>query len=206
MEFDDFDIDIADSGSGKSANNDDNLKIVYVTNFSDNDFKDFREAFLAAEKTKQTVIPIIVSSNGGDVTNLFAMVDMIKSSKKTIATIVMGKAFSAGGVLAAVGTKGHRYISPMSVFMVHEVQSFSFGNAANVKHMASHIGNMNTTMLELLDKQCGKQIGFWKSLLKANDNVDLVLSASEAKEHGLVDIIGTPRINTKVTIETVLTV
>ena len=181
-----------------------NVVTIYVNEFTEESFRDFRESFYRAEMTGQTILPIVIDSHGGFVHNLFAMIDLIKTSKIPVATIGMGKAMSSGAVLLAAGTKGYRYTSPLCRTMIHEVSDESWGKSSDIQASATEAQQLNDMLFESLDKCSGKPIGYWVSHVKEAKNADVFLTAEAAKSHGLVDIIGVPRINVKVDVETVL--
>ncbi len=181
-----------------------NIVTTYVNDFTEESYKEFRESILKAERTGQTIIPIIVDSHGGDVDALFAMLDLIKSAKIPVATIGVGKAMSAGSVLVSSGTKGMRYLSPLARIMVHEVSTIVFGKNSEITATAQEVDRMNEAFLRILDSNCEKQVGYWKSHLKEVKNANLFLTAEQSKDHGLIDIIGTPRILADVKVKTKL--
>jgi ATP-dependent Clp protease protease subunit len=183
-----------------------NIVTVYVNDFTESSYKEFRSNVFKAEKSGQTVIPVIVDSYGGYVDALFAMVDVLQSVKLPVATIGTGKAMSCGSVLVSAGTKGYRYMSPLGRVMVHEVSSATWGKNSEIKASAKETERLNEVLLHLLDKHCEKPAGYWRSQLKENKNADLYLTAEQAKEHGLIDIIGTPRVTAEVKAKTKLVV
>lgn len=181
-----------------------NIKIIYVNSFTEESYKSFRSSFLAAEKSKQTIIPIIIDSYGGETHSLFAMIDLINSTKLKVATIATGKAMSSGAALLSAGTKGLRFASPHTSIMIHEGSSATYGKSSDVQADAKELERINEQYLQLLDKNCDKQLGYWKSHLKENRNSDLYLTPQMCKEHGLIDVIAIPRIEPKLKITTTL--
>lgn len=183
-----------------------NIVTVYVNDLTEESYKSFRSSMLKAEKSGQTIIPIVIDSDGGVAESLFAMLDLITSIKLSIATIGTSKIKSAAVALLAAGTKGMRYVSPLSRIMVHEAACMVYGKNSEVKTTAHELDHINDIYFNLLDKYCGKQIGYWKSHLKEAKNADLYLTAEQAKEHGLIDVIGMPRITAEVKAKTKLVV
>jgi len=181
-----------------------NLVIIYVREFTEDSFQDFREQFRKAELSDQTVIPIYIDSYGGEVYTFLAMLDVIKNSKKDVATIAIGKAMSAGAFLLASGTKGYRYAAPSCSVMVHQVSDHLFGKTESLKSDVNETSRLNDKLFEFLDKSCDKALGYWKSFLKENLNADFYITPEKAKEHGMVDYVGLPTIEQRVTVKTIL--
>jgi ATP-dependent Clp protease, protease subunit len=192
-----FSVNLVDEARSK-------IVVIYVQEFSDEANVVFRQGFVQAERSGQTLIPIIVDSYGGEGTSLLYMLDLINSSKLPVATIGMGKIMSAGSFLLACGTKGYRYISPYASVMIHEGSTFANGKNSDLQSSAKEIERVNNLLMRILDNKCGKEPGYWMSVLKENKNADFYLTAEQALDCGLVDHIGTPRIDVKMSVETVL--
>ena len=178
------------------------LVIVYVNDFTSDSFKDFQESFFKAEHSGQTVVPVMIDSDGGDVTSLFAMIDVIKSSKLSVCTIGVGKALSCGADLLAAGTKGYRYASPLCTIMVHEGSSCVVGKPADIKADVKEDERLYQKSFDMLDAHCGKMSGYWASILKEALNVDVYMTPEQAKAHGLIDFVRLPRFEPEVIMKT----
>ena len=183
-----------------------NIVSVYVNDFSEESYKSFRSGLLSAETTGQTIIPVIIDSYGGCVDTLFAMLDLMQSAKLPVATIGTGKAMSCASVLVSAGTKGMRYMSPLGRVMIHEVSGIALGKNGEIKAYAKETDRLNDVLFDILDSNCDKPVGYWKSHMKESKNADLYITAEKAKEHGLVDVVGTPRIVADVKVKTKLVV
>ncbi len=178
------------------------LVSVYVTDFTQEAFKEFQDTFLRAEYSGQTVIPVYIDSTGGEVNTLFSMIDMFKSSALPVATVAIGRAQSCGADLLAAGTKGYRYASPLSVIMVHEGEGGFVGNIGSIRSHAKEEIRQVDTSFAMLDKHCEKHSGFWSDLLSGAGNGDLFMTAEEAKGHGLVDFVRLPRFEPEIVVKT----
>jgi ATP-dependent Clp protease protease subunit len=168
---------------------------IFVTRFDDEAASKFYEQFLkmsAASETK--TIPIVISSFGGQVHSLLPMIDLIKGSKKPVATIALGKAMSCGSVLLAAGTKGYRYAAPNADIMLHEVSSFSGDKTTNMQNDAKHVKYINDLLFTLMADWAGKKRNFFLNKMKEKTNVDWYVTANEAKRLGIVDHIGIPNL------------
>jgi len=177
-------------------------KVVYVHGeISESSARTFADNMKAAKDTGQTIIPIVISSYGGSVYALLEMIDVIKSIGVPVATIIKGKAMSAGGVLASCGAPGMRYISPNATFMIHEVSSFQQGKLGDLKADVNESIRLNRLIFSIMAENIGKSEDFILDMIDESKRTDIFLTAKEAKELGLVDHIGIPNINININVE-----
>jgi ATP-dependent Clp protease protease subunit len=167
---------------------------LWVTSFTPESTPRFFANFMDMESDPAVaVIPIYISSYGGQVYSLTAMRDLIKSSTKPVATICVGMSMSCGASLLASGTKGMRFASPDSRIMIHEVSSVEYGKTNDIIHGAVHTKELNELMLGNLAKDCNIPVSRLKKMMKDRSNADMYLTADEALKMGLVDAIAIPR-------------
>jgi ATP-dependent Clp protease protease subunit len=168
---------------------------VWVTKFTDASLEDFFEQFMVLEADPVvSVIPIFISSYGGLIDTLAAMRDIIKSSSKPVATIALGKAMSCGACLLAAGTPGCRFVGPNTEIMVHELSSGAVGKCSDIEQTAEDLSRANKRLLTNLAEDTGHTYEEVSKLLKQRSNTDWVLTPKEAKQFGMIDIIGIPRL------------
>ena len=174
----------------------DELPYIFVTEFSDSSVIDFYKKFLEMQfNPKVMVIPIVISSYGGQAYSLLSMLDIIEASTKPVATIGLGKAMSCGAVLLASGTKGYRYTAPNNHIMIHEVSSMDWGKVGDLKNNVAHVNNLNNHLFRTLAKKANKSDkDFFIKALKSKGNVDWYLSSEECKKLGLIDHISVPKL------------
>lgn len=172
------------------------FKPVWVDKFTTEGLKQFYEDFREAEGSRGLpVIPVVVSSYGGDVHALMGMRDLIRAADRPVATIGLGKAMSAGAMLLAAGNRGHRYAGPMTRIMIHEVSSAAWGKATELTANADETKYVNQMMLTAFAEDTGRTVAFWERFMKKIHNTDRYLSPEEAKDLGIIDHIGVPSIN-----------
>jgi ATP-dependent Clp protease protease subunit len=168
----------------------------FTGEFNEENSRKFIEEFKAAEdhatRSKQTVLPIVIDSYGGDVYALLGMVDIIKRCNIPVATIVEGKAMSCGAVLFSCGTEGYRFISEHATVMLHEVSSVSWGKNEDIKANAKETDRLNTLLLKLTAKNLGKPEHYFMDLLHQNKNIDLFFNAEDCLKHNLANKVGIP--------------
>jgi len=148
-------------------------------------FKVFSEEFNKACNNLQPVIPIIVESYGGAVDTAIAMGDLIRTASKPVATIVEGKAMSAEAFLFTFGANGHQYMGPNARLMIHEVASWVQGKVNEIKADAAETDRLNTLVLAIMAKNCGKPADYFLKLIHEKNHADWYLTPAEAKRHNL---------------------
>ena len=128
-------------------------------------------------------INIYVNSPGGDITALFAIYDTMQFIRNDIATICYGQAASAAAVLLAAGTKGKRLALPHARVLLHQPYASGGGQATDIEIQAKEILRMR----DLLEGILAEHTGQTKEKLNRDTDRDFVLSATEAKEYGIID-------------------
>lgn len=172
--------------------------------FNEETAEDFANAFNAAENTGQEIIPIVIDSYGGDIYALMSMIDIIQASSVPVATIVTGKAMSAGAVLLTCGTEGYRFAAPNSTIMIHSAWETGLsGNAEEVKVGADELMRLNKKILEIMSKNCGQEKEYFHKTMVQKKNTDWFLQAKEALKHNIVNHIRVPEFNVSVKMHTV---
>jgi len=134
-------------------------------------------------------IKFYISTYGGSADEMFGVYDMMNSAKKKciIETIGMGKVMSAGTLLLAAGTKGHRKIGKNCRVMLHQVSAAAVGPLFNMTTELEAIQKMQDQYIEIMVSCTSFSKRKLKSLL--NERVNVYLTAEEALEYGLVDEI-----------------
>ncbi len=133
-------------------------------------------------------INLVIDSNGGDVFEMFGIIDYIESLDKNtgvkVNTICRGKALSAAAVILAAGT-GNRMTSRRSTIMLHEGSSMASGKQSDVKAAGKYFEYLNNMANEILEQKTHKDRRFWD----ANIKTDMYLNSKEALKLGVVDVI-----------------
>ncbi|MBI2514622.1 ATP-dependent Clp protease proteolytic subunit [Candidatus Wolfebacteria bacterium] len=140
--------------------------------------------FLEYEDPKKE-IKIYLHTPGGMVTAGLAIYDAMQYVKPQVSTICVGVAASMGAVLLAAGQKGKRFTLPNSEILLHQVMGAGEGQAVEIEIAARHIVKIKDRLNQILAKHTGRPI----SQIEKDTDRDFWLTASEAKEYGLVDEI-----------------
>jgi ATP-dependent Clp protease protease subunit len=128
-------------------------------------------------------ITMYINSPGGVITAGLAIYDTMQYVRCPVSTVCIGQAASMGAVLLAAGSKGRRRCLPNSRVMIHQPHGGARGQATDIEIQAKEIVQMRTKLNEILSKHTGQTV----DKLKADTERDRFLSATEAKEYGLVD-------------------
>lgn len=128
-------------------------------------------------------INVYINSPGGDITALFAIYDTMQYVKPDITTICFGQAASAAAVLLASGTKGKRLALPHARVLLHQPYASGGGQATDIEIQAKEILRMRDLLEDILADHTGQP----KEKLNRDTDRDFVLSATEAKDYGIID-------------------
>ncbi|MGY3804332.1 ATP-dependent Clp endopeptidase proteolytic subunit ClpP [Pigmentibacter ruber] len=134
-------------------------------------------------------ISFYINSPGGSVTAGLAIYDAMQVIRPQVRTFCVGQCASMGALLLAAGAKGKRYALPNSRVMIHQPHGGAGGQATDIEIQAKEIISLKKRLNQILAAHTGKKV----SEIEADADRDFFMSASEAKEYGLVDDILLPR-------------
>ena len=150
-----------------------------------------REIALEGDKEVETHKPfeLFISTPGGTAVDMFAIYDTMRMVKEDceIHTIGMGKVMSAGVLLLAAGTKGKRKIGANCRVMIHSVIGGHHGSIENLENEMEEVRWVQQQHNKALCEETDLTPRLLKKLLSRNVNV--YLTAQEAVEYGIADII-----------------
>ncbi len=138
--------------------------------------------FLEADDPSQDIF-IYINSPGGVVTSGLAIYDTMQYVKPDIQTICIGQAASMGAFLLAAGAKGKRHALPNSRIMIHQPSGGFQGQASDIEIHAQETRKIKEKLNTILAKHTGKT----KETIEKDSDRDNFMSATAAKEYGLVD-------------------
>lgn len=142
-----------------------------------------------------------INSPGGSVTAGLAIYDTMQFIRPHVSTIVLGQACSMGSFLAQAGQPGKRVVLPESRTMIHRVSSGTRGTSGTVhvqeyqfedaKRSFEESVRLNKRLTEMYVKHNTKGKAYEE--LFETMKFDTFLSAEEAVEYGLADIVAESR-------------
>jgi ATP-dependent Clp protease protease subunit len=134
-------------------------------------------------------IKLVVSSYGGSVHELFGLIDLMRSVNSPIHTIGLGKIMSAGAVITAAGTKGHRMIGASTRVMIHSMSGGAVGTMFQMENEMKEQRVMQETIERILLRDTSITKKQLDDIMKQGH--DHYYTAQEALKLGIADkIIG----------------
>ena len=138
--------------------------------------------FLESENPDKD-ISLYINSPGGSVSSGMSIFDTMQFIKPDVSTMCLGIAASMGAFLMAAGAKGKRYALPNSRVMIHQPSGGAQGQATDIEIQAREILKMRESLNIILAERTGQTL----DKIRADSERDFFMSASEAKDYGLVD-------------------
>ncbi len=140
--------------------------------------------FLAAEDPAKE-ISLYINSPGGIVSSGLAIYDTMQYVKSPVATICIGMAASMAALLLAAGAAGKRFALPHARIMIHQPEGGYQGQASDIEIHAREVLKTRTILNELFALHTGKP----EDRINKDTDRNYFMSASEAKDYGIIDDI-----------------
>lgn len=139
--------------------------------------------FLEAEDSEKE-INLYINSPGGVVSAGLAIYDTMQYIKSKVATTCVGMAASIAALLLAAGEKGRRFCLPRSRVMIHQPSAYGIsGQATDIDIHAREIVKLKKQLNEILSLHTGQPV----ERIERDSDRNFFMSATEAKEYGIVD-------------------
>ena len=138
--------------------------------------------FLEAEDPEKD-INLYINSPGGSITAGMAIYDTMQFIRPDVTTICVGQCASMAALLLAAGAKGKRFALPNSRILIHQPSGGAEGQATDIRIMAEEILRMRELTSRILSKHSGQPY----EIIERDVERDRIMSASQAKEYGLID-------------------
>jgi ATP-dependent Clp protease, protease subunit len=135
----------------------------------------------STDRTKD--IQMYINSPGGSVYAGLGMYDTMQFVTPDIATICTGMAASMAAVLMSAGSKGKRTALKHSRVMLHQPSGGAGGQASDIEITVNEVKKLKNELYEVLAYHTGQPI----EKVAQDCSRDYWLTATEAKEYGLVD-------------------
>jgi ATP-dependent Clp protease protease subunit len=128
-------------------------------------------------------ITLYINSPGGVITAGLAIYDTMQYVRCPVSTVCLGQAASMGAWLLAAGSPGLRKALPNSRVMIHQPLAGYQGQATDIEIHAKMILSVRERMNEIMAKHTGQT----PEQVKEDTERDRFLSATQAKEYGIID-------------------
>jgi ATP-dependent Clp protease protease subunit len=140
-------------------------------------------------------IIMYINSPGGSFTAMTAIYDTMQFVRPDIQTVCLGQAASAAAVLLAAGTPGKRLALTNSRILIHQpATEGGYAQGSDIEIQAREILRMRTQLEDMIARHTNQPI----ETIRRDIERDKFLTASDAKEYGIVDQVLSSRKKTLV--------
>ena len=136
-------------------------------------------------ESPEAPINLYLNSPGGSVTASLAIYDTMQFVGSPVSTTCVGQAASSAALLLAGGTPGSRTVLPHARVVLHQPSTGGQGARPDHAHQAQEIERRRADMETILAHHTGQTA----ERLREDTSRDLVLSAQDSVDYGLVDAI-----------------
>ena len=131
-------------------------------------------------------VMMYVNSPGGEVTAGLAIYDTMQALRCPVATFCVGQAASMASLLLAAGAKGKRNALPNARIMIHQpLAGMPRAPASDVAIHAREILKARETLNAIYARHTGQP----DEKIQRDTERDNFMSASEARDYGLIDTV-----------------
>jgi ATP-dependent Clp protease, protease subunit len=138
-----------------------------------------------AQEDPDRDIQMYLNTPGGSVDAGLAIYDTMQLITPPVATTCIGICASMGAWLLAGGARGKRSALPNARILIHQASAGFQGTAADIEVQAREILRLEARMQELLAADTGQSV----ERIARDINRDYWMSANEARDYGIVDLI-----------------
>ncbi|MCK9369146.1 ATP-dependent Clp protease proteolytic subunit [Candidatus Dojkabacteria bacterium] len=138
-------------------------------------------------KETEKVLTLYINTDGGVLTEAFALIDIMRQSNYPIRTVGIGCIASAGFLVFACGTKGQRVIAKNTSIMCHQYSGGMAGKQHDIEAFAREMKLTNERIINILSdvtKLDAKNV-----VSKLLPPSDVWLTPEELVKYGVADII-----------------
>ena len=136
-------------------------------------------------KKKYKELLLMICSDGGNLEQAFALIDVMRSSRVAIKTVGLGSISSAGLMIFLAGTRGRRVLTPNTSILSHQ---FAWGSQGKAHELFATVKEFQLTeqrMIQHYQTSTGLADDVIRRVLLPPQ--DVYLSAEEALEYGICD-------------------
>ncbi len=134
-------------------------------------------------------ISLYINTPGGAVTAGLAIYDTMQFVRCDVTTYCVGQASSMGALLLAAGTRKKRFALPHARIMIHQPWGGTQGAASDISIQAREILRLRGKLNELMVYHTGQTL----AKIEKDADRDFFMTAEEARDYGLVDVVITSK-------------
>ena len=162
--------------------------VIFINDeINDHTLTDFiirMRSLLQHRKDKTAPVNLMINSPGGDIYEMFGIIDYIESLDVKVNTVCRGRAFSAAAIILTCGT-GTRMMSKRSTVMFHQSSSFLGGKMSDITAFLDNVKSLEKIIYSMLAEKTNQDADWWKNKMRS----DMFLTAEELLEIGVIDQI-----------------
>ena len=140
--------------------------------------------YLSAQDSNKGLF-LYINSPGGSVTCGISVYDAIRYVRADVTTICVGTAASMASFVLAGGNFGKRIALPHSRMMIHQPEGGSLGQVSEVVYESEQVVRVRRQIGQIYAERTRQSL----SKISRDMDRDQFMSAREAKEYGLVDLV-----------------
>jgi len=133
----------------------------------------------------EKILTLMINSVGGDLSQAFALIDVMKNSKHQIRTIGVGSVISAAFLIFASGTRGERFIARNTSIMCHQYSCSAEGKHHDLKAYNKEMESTNKRMANILKEATDLELKVIRA--KLLPPTDVWLSPNDLITLGIAD-------------------
>ena len=130
-------------------------------------------------------ITLYINSTGGSLSDAFALIEVIRNSKRVVRTVGLGSIMSSAFLIFVSGAKGHRYIAKTTSILCHQYFDEIEGKFHDIHSYHKECENNSQRMIDILVSATEFTRQEIKELLLPP--TDIWLSSNELIQFGLAD-------------------
>ena len=138
-------------------------------------------------KKKHKELLLMICSEGGNIAEAFALIDVMRSSKIPVKTVGLGSIASCGLLIFMAGAAGRRVLTPNTSILSHQFSWESEGKSHELFATIKEFELTQKRMVALYKEATGLEDDVIRKVLLPPQ--DVWLSAEEALEYHICDVI-----------------
>lgn len=132
-----------------------------------------------------TNLTMIINSPGGSVSDGFALIDVMQTSRLPIHTVGLGQVVSMGVLIISAGTKGSRVITQNTEIMAHQFSTMVYGKYHELVATQKYHKDLERTFIKHFLAHTNMTENQIKDIMFSK--TDRWLTPKEAKKYGICD-------------------
>lgn len=174
--------------------------IIWVRDFNFEAAEKFISKLIELESDPEiSEIFIYITSYGGEVFAMLAMIEAMKNCIKPVNTVGLGINASCASVMLSAGT-GDRYLTKDSFIHIHHIRTGMYDDLPAIEQNVKQTKIVEEKLIQILTDRSNMTVTQLKEKLE-KEKKEWQLTANIAKKYGFIDKIGMPKIKKSIVTE-----